>query len=179
MERSNSRHHPLCPDCGYDLLGSVDARRRVCPECGYEFTLVELSQRGRKGDWTRAPGHRRAVTALLVKSLASLPVCTVLLWLVTPALASPPYWGVVLVLAVAGFVLGFALCVNLAAYAGCVGPWLAVLAMGSAWAIVGAAAGISHWFRPLPGLMALYAQMTVGAFASLWIVKAIILDDRA
>ena len=87
MERSNSRHHPLCPDCGYDLLGSVDARRRVCPECGYEFTLDELSRRGRTGDWTPAHGYRRAVTVLLVKSLVSLPVCTALLWL-----WSRPHW---------------------------------------------------------------------------------------
>lgn len=177
MERSNSRHHPLCPDCGYDLLGSVDARRRVCPECGYEFTLDELSGRGRTGDWTPAHGYRRAVTVLLVKSLVSLPVCTALLWLVTPALASPPYWGVVFVLAIAGFVLGFVLCVNLADDAGFAGPWLAVLAVGCAWSIVVAAAGISHALRPLPGWMALYAQMTVAAFAGLWIVKGIFLDD--
>ncbi len=168
----------MCPDCGYDLLGSVDARRRVCPECGYEFTLGELARRGHKGDWTPALAYRRAVTALLVKSLVSLPVCTGLLWMVTPALGSPPYWGVVLVLAIAGFVLGFVLSMNLAAYAGFVGPWLAVLAVGCAWSIVVAAAGISHTFRPLPGWFALYAEMTVGAFASLWIVKEILLDGE-
>ena len=169
----------MCPDCGYDLLGSVDARRRVCPECGYEFTLDELSRRRRKGDWTPALGYRRAVTSLLVKSLMSLPVCMGLLWLVTPALASPPYWGVALILAVGGFVLGFVLCLNLAAYAGFTGPWLAVLAVGSAWSIVVAAAGISHTFRPLPGWSALYVDMIVAAFASLWIVKGLILDDQA
>ena len=52
----------MCPDCGYDLLGSVDAGGRVCPECGWRFTLGELARRGRKGDWTPALGYRRAVT---------------------------------------------------------------------------------------------------------------------
>ena len=102
-----------------------------------------------------------------------------LFWLVTPALGSPRYWGVVLVLAVAGFALGLVLCMNLAEHAGFTGPWLAVLAAGCAWSIVVTAAGISHALRPLPGWSALYAEMTVGAFASLWIVKGIILDLRA
>ena len=32
----------LCPDCGYDLTGSIDAGRSQCPECGAPFTVDEL-----------------------------------------------------------------------------------------------------------------------------------------
>jgi hypothetical protein len=31
-----------CPDCGYDLTGSIDAGRDRCPECGMSFTIDEL-----------------------------------------------------------------------------------------------------------------------------------------
>ncbi len=176
MKASAERHHPPCPDCGYDLLGTVQAGGRVCPECGVSFTLAELAE-GREEIWTPAYGYRRAVTILAARSLVCLPVCTGLAMLVTPALHSPPYWGAVLILSIAGFGLGFVLCFNLSAHTGLSGPRLAPVAVGLAWGIVIVAVVISHLLLlPLPGWSAAYAQTTVAAFATLWIVKEMILD---
>ncbi len=176
MKASAERHHPLCPDCGYDLLGTVAGGTRICPECGASFTLAELAQ-GPKEIWTTAKGYRRAVTVLAVRSLVCLGVCTGLAMLVTPALYSPPYWGAVLILSLAGFALGFILCFNLSAHTGLSGPRLAPVAVGFAWGIVIVAVVISHLLlRSLPDWPAAYAQATVAAFATLWIVKEMILD---
>jgi len=170
------RSHPLCPDCGYDLVGSVHAGGRVCPECGCNFTISELA-RAAKQNWTPAIGYRRGVTSLIVKSLIILPVCTGLLWLVTPALWAPPYWGVVFMLAIAGFVVGFVACLNLAERTGLTSPMIGLVAAAFVWADVVTAACVSHFaLRPLPDWPAFYAQTTVAIFASLWILKEFVLD---
>jgi len=172
----HDRPHPLCPDCGYDLVGSVRGGGRVCPECGCDFTIGELARATRQ-NWTPAIGYRRAVTSMIIKSLIILPVCTGLLWIVTPALSAPRYWGVVLVLALAGFVLGFIVCRNLVERTGLATPMLGLVAAAFVWLDVIAAASISHFLlRSLPDFSAFYAQMTVAIFASLWILKEIILD---
>jgi hypothetical protein len=176
VSSSAERQHPLCLDCGYDLLGTVAGGGRVCPECGVSFTLAELAE-GRKEVWTPAHGCRRAVTVLTVRSLFCAPVCIGLAMLATPAFYSPPYWGVILILAIAGFGLGLVLCLNLRAHTGLAGPMLAAITAGFAWGIVIDAVAVSHFFlRPLPGWSAAYAQATVAAFATLWIVKEMILD---
>ena len=170
------RTHPLCPDCGYDLVGSVRAGGRVCPECGCDFTMGELA-RAAKQQWTPAIGYRRAVTSLLIKSLLILPACTGLLCIVTPALWQPRYWGAVLVLAIAGFGMGFLACLNLAERTGLASPVLGVIAAAFVWVVVLAAASVSHFaLRPLPDWSAVYAQMTVAIFASLWILKEFVMD---
>ncbi len=170
------RPHPLCPDCGYDLVGSVHAGGRVCPECGCDFTIHDLA-RAVQQNWTPAIGYRRAVTSLIIKSLIILPVCTGLLWLVTPALWAPRYWGIVLVLAIAGCVLGFVVCRNLVVRTGLAGPMLGLVAAAFVWVDVLAAACVSHFaLRPLPDWPAFYAQTTVAIFASLWIVREFVLD---
>jgi hypothetical protein len=172
----HDRPHPLCPDCGYDLVGSVRGGGRVCPECGCDYTIGQLA-RAVQQNWTPAIGYRRAVTSLVIKSLIILPVCTGLLWLVTPALGASRYWGVVLVLAIAGFALGYIACLNLVERTGLASPMLGLVAAAFIWLDVLAAAGISHFaLRPLPDFSALFAQMTVAVFASLWILKEFVLD---
>ena len=168
--------HPLCPDCGYDLVGSVHMDKGVCPECGCEYTRRELA-RTIQQQWTPAVGYRRAVTSLMVKSLIILPLCTVILCLATPSLYAPPYWGAVLVLAIAGYVLGFVVCLNLPARTGLAGPMLGLVAAAFVWLDVLVAAGVSHFaLRSLPDWPAFYTQTTVAMFASLWIFKAFVLD---
>ena len=174
MTTLDRRQHPCCPDCGYDLLGTVDAGGRVCPECGEAFTLAELAE-GRA--WTPAGGYRRAAMVLAVRSLVCFPACIGLARLVTPALASPPYWGAVLILSLAGFGLGVVLCFDLQAHAGLDGLGLAALATGVAWGNVLAAVAISHFLlMRLPDWTAAFAQMAVGAFATLWIFRQMVLD---
>jgi len=172
----HDRPHPLCPDCGYDLVGSVRSGGRICPECGCAFTIGELA-RAAKQNWTPAIGYRRAVTSLVIRSLVILPACTGLLWIVTPALGAPPYWGVVLVLAIAGFALGYITCLNLAQRTGLTTPMLGLVAAAFVWLNILTAASISHFaLQPLPDLSALYAQLTPAIFATLWILKEFVLD---
>ncbi len=168
--------HPLCPDCGYDLVGSVHTGGGVCPECGCEYTRREVARIARQ-QWTPAIGYRRAVTSLTIKSLILLPLCTVLLCLVTPALWLPPYWGAVLVLAIAGYVFGFVVCLNLHERTGLAGPVLGLVAAAFVWLDVLTAIGVSHFaLRSLPDWPAFFAQTTVALFASLWILKEFVLD---
>ncbi|TVQ55183.1 MAG: hypothetical protein EA377_03915 [Phycisphaerales bacterium] len=51
-----SNRHPLCPECGYDLVATVAQDGRTCPECGYEFEIHELRREVRRDDWTPARG---------------------------------------------------------------------------------------------------------------------------
>ena len=51
-QRDVKRRHPLCPACGYDLVASIAAKKRVCPECGETFTLEDVNWERRAGDWT-------------------------------------------------------------------------------------------------------------------------------
>ena len=140
----SERAHPLCPDCGYDLIGSVRAGGRVCPECGCDFTVGELARAARQ-NWTPAIGYRRAVTALVIRSLIILPACTGLMYLVTPVLWHPPYWGAVLVLAIAGFAVGFVVCLNLPERTGLATPMLGLVVAAFVWADVLTAACVSHF----------------------------------
>ena len=168
--------HPLCPDCGYDLVGSVHMGGGVCPECGCKYTLGKSAQ-ALQQQWTPAVGYRRAVTSLAIKSLILLPVCTVGLCIITPALWLPPYWITILVLAIAGYAMGFVICLNLSERSGLASPMLGLVAAVFVWAVVLAAAGASHFvLRSLPNLPAFYAQTTVAFFACLWILREFVLD---
>jgi hypothetical protein len=73
------RRHPICPDCGYDLVATIEAGRRVCPECGIEFELGELGRSTLPGDWTLARGLRRLVIVVTARSAACLVAWMVLL----------------------------------------------------------------------------------------------------
>jgi len=75
-----STRHPLCPNCGYDLVATVDAGGTVCPECGYAFELHELGREVRPDDWTLARGLRRLALALGVRVVACFIGFTAILW---------------------------------------------------------------------------------------------------
>ena len=68
------KSHPLCPECKYDLIATVEAGRRICPECGYEFEMYELRGEKRPGDWTFQIGLRNTVISLILRSLVILPL---------------------------------------------------------------------------------------------------------
>src|SRR6185436_13617232 len=85
-QRDLKRRHPLCPACGYDLVASIAANKRVCPECGEEFALDELNWEKRRGDWNlgtalllggRALGLRSVISFPVVIALASLALLSV------------------------------------------------------------------------------------------------------
>lgn len=58
----------LCPNCGYDLRGVVDA---MCPECGREFSVAEVSAHaGRQWKYDR-----------LFQQLSMIPIGWIVLYL--------------------------------------------------------------------------------------------------
>ena len=103
-------------------------------------------------------------------------LCAGLDWLITPTMPSPPYWGVALLLALAGIVLGWWLSVDLAWQAGFYSPWLVVLAVVFAWAAVigGIALSSIVWGRLPPDWPAAITLLTTAVFATLSIIRAAI-----
>lgn len=68
-----SKRHPTCPECGYDLVGTIADRRRICPECGFEFTRDELPRAPSPDEWTPMRGLRRFAIIVAIRSAACFP----------------------------------------------------------------------------------------------------------
>ncbi len=68
-----TERHPLCPECEYDLIATVDAGHRTCPECGLEFSLYELLNNTLPGDWTIARGFRRVLLRCVARGVIFVP----------------------------------------------------------------------------------------------------------
>lgn len=75
-----SAHHPLCPECGYDLVATVESGGRVCPECGFKFELHELRRQVQKGDWTPTRGLMSVLLHLSGRAVPCLALWIGVLW---------------------------------------------------------------------------------------------------
>lgn len=84
-----SKRHPTCPECGYDLVGTVADGGHVCPECGGAFTREELPQTPAPDEWTPLRGLRRFVILVAIRSAACFPIWVGLLVLASMLCA----WG--------------------------------------------------------------------------------------
>lgn len=173
---AESRLHPFCPECGYDLVGTFAAGSRRCPECGRIATPDRPGDESGAGRWTPWIGARHAAATLIWRAAIAAMLCAGLDWFLTPALSSPPYWRVMLVLAVSGLALGWALSADINAEAGFSGPGLALLVSAFAWAAVIGGVAIAYVLRPPPGLAPTAVQLVTGVFATLWIVKVTVME---
>ena len=151
------------------------ARHRVCPECGRRFTRYEIASGQRP--WTPWRSLRRASGVLALRALVALPACFLLDMLLLPALSSPPYGVLLLMLAVAGLALGWWLGRGLVDFMGCKSLALTALAVAFGWATVGCAAALADLVWPVDGWTEVYALHTAAVFATLWILKSTALDD--
>ena len=61
--------HP-CPECEYDLTGSIAAGRHQCPECGFEFELEPLVSRQYHWQRWRKDATVKLVILVLIVILA-------------------------------------------------------------------------------------------------------------
>jgi hypothetical protein len=165
--------HPLCPGCGYDLFGSLRSRRRICPECGRKFARHELLP----GAWTHRRGLWSATWVLGLRSLAALPVCFLLTYVMAPGMAAPPYGGILLQLAAAGLGLGAWLGRDLVDVAGHKSLSLTVLATAFAWATVVAGVVPAVLLKPVDGWAEFFALHTTAIFATFWVLRATALSD--
>ena len=78
--RFQHARHPHCPECGYDLVATVEAERTVCPECGETFEPQDLMRAPRAGDWTVTRGLRTGARMVLVRSLVTGLAWLLLIW---------------------------------------------------------------------------------------------------
>jgi hypothetical protein len=143
------RHHPLCPECGYDLVATMDAGRNVCPECGRQFEPHEVRRAVLPEDWTVARGLRRASLVLLRRSVPCLPGWIIVLWgiaALAARLAAGRNWRIAMVsyivamllLMIAGAVIGRTLAKNMDEIAGVTSLLVTALITAFAWgAIIG------------------------------------------
>ncbi len=174
---ASKRRHPLCAECGYDLVGTVEADRRTCPECGVEFELADLVHERLPGDWTPWRGLRRAALRLGLKSAVCVPVLVGLMVLVSFVFSSPPFVPAFLVFAVAGVALGVVLGHRLFEHAGFVSAWVTGLGIALAWGVAGAAVAIGALIRPLPGWPAAASLFIAGGFATVSMVRQAFLEE--
>ena len=135
-------------------------------------------------NWTPAIGLRRVVVAVLWRSLICLPVWAALVWFATPGLNYVPfYWtwfallGLGALLSVPGVAVGYVLARGLTDRAGLVSPLITVIAGVFAWAVVYGGVEISNQFRPLHDWRNGFVVIVPGVFATLWIVKATLLEE--
>lgn len=167
--------HPQCPGCGYDLFGSLRSRHRTCPECGRKFSRHEVLPGARP--WTHGRGLWSAAWVLSLRSLAALPVCFLLTYVMAPGMATPPYGGILLLLAAAGLGLGAWLGRDLVDVAGHKSLSLTALATAFAWATVVAGVVPAVLLKPVDGWAEFFALHTTAIFATFWVLRATALSD--
>jgi hypothetical protein len=116
--------------------------------------------------------------------LICLPLWAGLVWFAAPGLNYAPfYWtwyallGLGAILSVPGVTVGYALARGLTDRAGLVSPVIAVIAAGFAWVVVYGGVEISNQFRPLHDWRSGFVVIVPGVFATLWIVKATLLEE--
>ncbi len=176
------RRHPLCPACGYDLVGTVAEGGTRCPECGSEFRLHELVRQRLPGDWTPWRGLRIAAGVLALRSALCLPLWAGFVWLMAMGLNSIPLdWRLFGVLAIGcvipGVMVGRFLGRDLAERAGFAGVVVSLLGSAFAWAVVALGVLLAGMLVPLTGWAIGCVAFTTGGLATLWIVKLTLVDE--
>ena len=133
-------------------------------------------------DWTPAIGLRRVLVTVIWRSLICLRLWGGLVWYATPGLIYVPMhwlWFALLglLLAAPGVAMGHALARGLIDRAGLVSPVVTVIAAAFAWAVAYGGVEVSNQFRPLYDWRSGFVEITVGVFATLWIVKATLIEE--
>lgn len=176
------KRHPLCPECKYDLIATVESGHCVCPECGYEFEMDELRGEKRPGDWSPGRGLMIVMVTTCLRAILILPFWTGLIWLITPLLSMFPvhigsFAGISIGMAIPGIIIGYCFGNRLTEKAGFVSPLITAIALLAALSVIYGGVVLSQLSRPLLGWhegMMLTATM---AFAIAWIIKKTLVDD--
>jgi len=136
---------PICPQCRYNLVATLDHGLRRCPECGYEFESHEIVRQQAPHDWTIWKGLRSASIVLTLRGTLALMVCVIglflcdwlLAFLITSVGGVPALLSLFILLAglvLAGFVFGKFLSHDLSEHVGIEGIIPAMLALAFCWA---------------------------------------------
>lgn len=170
------KRHPLCPECKYDLIATVEAGRRICPECGYEFEMYELRGEKRQGDWTFQIGLRNTVISLILRSLVILPLWVVIIWVMMTYMSNFGRFNAI-ILPLLGIAMGFGFSTRLADHAGFAGNVLLFMPLFFAIGVIIGGVTIVHQIHPLTPYQKLFFSLWGGIPALLWILKVMVLDD--
>ncbi len=170
------KRHPLCPECRYDLIATVETGRRICPECGYEFEMYELRGEKRPGDWTFQIGLRNAVISLILRSLVILPLWVVLIWVIITYMSNFSRF-ILIILPLLGIAMGYAFSTKLSDRAGFSGSVLIFMSWFFAICVIISGIMIVHQIHPVTPYQKLFFSLWGGIPALLWILKIMVLDD--
>ncbi len=180
-QRDLKRRHPLCPACGYDLVATLAADKRVCPECGEGFSPSQLDWERRPGDWTALTAIRFGVRALATRTILAMMAATLLsaatLWLADHDAPRFATFAVALIQIVA---LGWVISRRLQEDAGFESMLLTVGACAAAVIAAGFGAMLANSLVDTPkGALVLIMHMgisVVGAWA--WIAYHLVMDAQ-
>ena len=180
--RFRQQRHPLCPQCRYDLIATVEAGRHICPECGYEFEAWELRGKKRPGEWTMWTGLRRVLVSLMLRSLIILPLWAGLVWVLSSVLANITlggrgFTGIAIILTIPGIAIGHVLMTGLADRAGFQSMLLGALAAAFAIGTIIGGIALAEVFQPLPGWWGGFTAIAMSLFAVAWIIRIAVLED--
>ena len=170
------KRHPLCPECKYDLIATVDSGRKVCPECGYEFEMYELRGEKRPGDWSFQIGLRNTIISLVIRSLIILPLWAAIIWIMSTYLANFGRFNLI-ILPFLGMAMGYGFSTKLTDHAGFTGTILMFIAWAFAIAMLIAGVTIVDQFHPLTPYQKFFFSVWGGLPSVLWILKVMVLDD--
>ncbi len=132
-------------------------------------------------DWTPMIGLRRAIVGAAWRSLLCLPIWTALVWAVTPAVNLVPghwAWFGLLggILALPGVAIGAIVAHGMTERAGLVSPVFTAIGAVLALAVILSGIEIADQFRTLLDWRHPFCGGATGVFATLWIIKATILE---
>lgn len=180
-QRDLKRRHPLCPACGYDLVATLAADKRVCPECGEPFSPSQLNWEIRPGDWSAATAIRFGVRALakrtLLATIAAALMSAAALWLAdhdAPRIAT-------LVVALAQMsALGLIMSKGLLEEAGFESMFLIIGACAAVVLAAGVGAVVADHFVQTPkGALVLLMHMLLSIVGSwVWIIHHLVMDAQ-
>jgi hypothetical protein len=182
MSAPTRRRDPLCPACGYNLVGSPRAPVMTCPECGEEFPSAEVRWSRLPGDWTPLKGVLLAARFLVSRSLLASPGIIGIIWLLTP-LMNTHAWGAhrgVLVLAAAGIGagLGWMWVRWLPVAAGFTSPWLVVMATLATLGVTLGCVTVCDTMRPLAPRAWWALVVLPTAITFLWMTVETVVQSR-
>ena len=150
------RRYPLCPDCEYNLVATVDAGGRTCPECGEEFDLHDLDWQAGANEWTLREGMMSLAWALARRGAFCglawlLLVCGVLMLMDLTGMNS--FWVTIGVVAgpAAGWWLGGVMARDCEDIAGCTGLLIPTAAIASIWLTLTVATSIAAIMLSIDG----------------------------
>jgi hypothetical protein len=183
-----TKRHPLCPECGYDLVATIADGRDVCPECGFQFEMHELVREVRPEDWTPWRGLRRMGLVLAARAVVVFLGWSVILWVTNALLAivGPAVsgfgrvmllLGAAVIIFAAGGAVGHLLARRAEEHAGFMSPLLGAVITIVAWAVILLGVSVVQATGTLGATSSTGVVIVAGGFALFFIIRTLYFSD--